>query len=210
MPSAVGKLKPLITTVPVPLPDSSRLALEAFVCIKLSEIVMPSITADVLAVTVVKTPVDGVVAPIVVSSMLPPLMSALAINTVPEPEAVKTKSLFDCVVVISLSLICIWLSTNSFGTVTVPVPLGANTRSSLLLLAEMLLPLTVIAPEYSGELYNSVNMVFTCCMACLKVSPVPSLAFVPTFKLILAIILSLTFSLILLNGRLCYLLSQVT
>jgi 16S rRNA A1518/A1519 N6-dimethyltransferase RsmA/KsgA/DIM1 with predicted DNA glycosylase/AP lyase activity len=52
----------------------------------------------------------------------------------------------------------------------------------------MLLPLTVMSPENNGDAYSSVNIVFTFCMALRKVSPVPSLAFDPTFSVICAII----------------------
>jgi hypothetical protein len=68
-----------------------------------------------------------------------------------------------------------------------PVPLADSTKSSLVLLADMLLPETVMSPENNGDAYNSANIVFTFSIADLNVSPVPSLAFPPTFKFILAI-----------------------
>ena len=64
LPSVVGILNPLMSTLPEPFADSSKFALEAFVDMVLSVIVTPSITADVLAVTVVKVPATAVVAPI--------------------------------------------------------------------------------------------------------------------------------------------------
>ena len=98
LPSEVGNVNPLIVTPPEPFPDSSKLEFDAFVDIVLSVIVIPSTTAEVVAVTVVKVPATAVEAPITVLSMLPPSMFTFDIATLPVPEGDITRSLFDCVV----------------------------------------------------------------------------------------------------------------
>ena len=95
---------PLIDTVPVPFPESSRSAFDAFVEMVLSFIITPSKVALVFAVTVVNVPAAGVVAPIVVLSIAPPLMSVFAITILPVPEAVNLISELDTVVINSLSV----------------------------------------------------------------------------------------------------------
>ena len=75
------------------------------------------------------------------------------------------------------------------GHTPAPVPAGAKTISSLLLTALISLPVKVnVSVLIPGALYISVNIVFTLIIASRNVSPVPSLAFVPTFKLILGIL----------------------
>ena len=69
-----------------------------------------------------------------------------------------------------------------------PVPAGLKTMSSLLRVAAISLPTNVKAPVDKGPAYSSVNMVFTFSMAARKVSPVPSFAVDPMFKVNCAIL----------------------
>tara|TARA_R110000744_G_scaffold100552_1_gene193999 strand:+ start:378 stop:659 length:282 start_codon:yes stop_codon:yes gene_type:complete len=85
LPSDVGKVNPLIVTLPVPLPVSSRLAFDELVFTVLSSIVIPSKVNACTTVSVVKVPAAGVDAPMAVPSMFPALMSAFAIETCPVP-----------------------------------------------------------------------------------------------------------------------------
>ena len=70
LPSDVGKVNPLIVTPPDPLPESSRLAFDAFDDTVLSEIVTPSIVKACVVLRVVKVPAKAVVPPITVLSMV--------------------------------------------------------------------------------------------------------------------------------------------
>src|SRR6056300_693723 len=142
-PSDVGKPKPLMDTVPVPLPESSRSALEAFDDIVLSVMVTPSMVIPLVVDNVVNVAATGVVAPITVLSMAPLLMSALAITTDPVPLADSTSSELDCVVVIVLSVMLILESMVRLLMFTVPVPPGVRFRSAFELVA-MVLSLNVM------------------------------------------------------------------
>ena len=104
-PSVVGKVNPLIVTPPEPFPVNSKGAFDALDVIVLSDIVTPSITADVVAVKVVNVPANGVAAPIIVLSIFPPPMSTSSITTFPDPFADISKLAFEAFVVIVLSLI---------------------------------------------------------------------------------------------------------
>ena len=112
VPSAVGNFKPFNETVPEPADESSR---SAFVVadIVLSCISTPSMVAELFAVKVVNVPATGVVAPMMVLSMLPPFMSALPINTLPVPAGASSRSEFVIRVLITLSLILMLESTVS-------------------------------------------------------------------------------------------------
>ena len=103
-------------------------------------------------------------------------------TTEPVPFGTKFMFSFDLVPSMLLSLILI------AGKDTAPVPEGLNTKSSLDLVADISLPLKLRSPPVSGDRYNSVNIVFTFCMADLRVSPVPSFAFDPVFSVCCAIL----------------------
>jgi hypothetical protein len=96
--------------------------------------------------------------------------------TDPVPLGIRLIFSFDLVPSIALSLIRI------AGKDIAPVPEGWKTRSSLVLVADISLPLKLRSPPESGDRYSSVNIVFTFSIADLSVSPVPSFAFDPTFK----------------------------
>ena len=149
LPSEVGILIPFMLTVPVPAPVSCKSAL-VVVAIVLSVITTPSIVAVPVELKVVNVPAAGVVAPIAVSSMAPPLMSAFATTTLPVPDADNTRSEFVCVVLISLSVMLMFESIVRLVIATTPVPLGLKTRSSLDLVAEIVFPLKDI-PSLSSE-----------------------------------------------------------
>ena len=148
---------------------------------------MPSITACVLTVAVVNVAAAGVVAPITVLSIAPPLISAFAISILPVPEADNFKFELEFVVEIILSVSCMFPSTNNLSIATVPVPEGLITRSSFERVVVMLLPTKDIESLKREDAYTSVNIVFTFCIAALNVSPVPSFAFDPTFNVCCAI-----------------------
>ena len=125
LPSDVGNVNPLIVTEPDPFPDNSKFELDAFVEIELSEIVTPSITAEVVADKVVKVPASGVVPPITVLSMLPPSMSAVDITTLPDPDGDIIRSLLLAVALITLSVILIFESIVRLLIITDPDPPGS-------------------------------------------------------------------------------------
>ena len=124
VPSEVGKVNPLIVTPPVPFPVNSRFALDAFVLIVLSVRVTPSTVIAAVVLKVVKVPATAVEPPITVLSIVPSSMSAFVIITCPVPEGLITKSLFEFVVLITLSVMFISPSIVKFEMLTTPVPPG--------------------------------------------------------------------------------------
>ena len=107
VPSEVGKVNPLIVTPPVPFPVNSRFELDAFVLIVLSVRVTPSTVIAAVVLKVVKVPATAVEPPITVLSIVPSSMSAFVITTCPVPEGLITKSLFEFVFLITLSVMFI-------------------------------------------------------------------------------------------------------
>ena len=97
-------------------------------------------------------------------------------TTEPVPEGKMFMSSFDLVpsMLLSLNLMA--------GRATAPVPEGLKIKSSLLLLAAISLPVIDIPSANKGDAYSSVKFSFTLIIASRKVSPVPSFALVPTFK----------------------------
>ena len=81
-------------------------------------------------VRVVNVPAAGVVPPITVLSIVPDI-SPEVMFTLPELLPVKTKSAFDVVQLISLSVIVILLSTTNLDMLTAPVPPGCKIMSAL-------------------------------------------------------------------------------
>jgi len=165
LPSDVGNVNPLIVTEPDPFPDNSKFELDAFVEIELSEIVTPSITAEVVADKVVKVPASGVVPPITVLSMLPPSMSAVDITTLPDPDGDIIRSLLLAVALITLSVILIFESIVRLLIITDPDPPGSIRISAfesdeiILSLKFKLSMLTVPASETAPDTVNAVTVV---------------------------------------------------
>src|SRR6056300_1471595 len=73
----------------------------------------------------------------------------LSTITDPVPEAESKRSVFEAIVLISLSVMLILPSTVSFGMLTVPVPEGVILMSSFDLVPDILFPLIVIEPKFT-------------------------------------------------------------
>ena len=165
LPSDVGNVNPLIVTEPEPLPDNSKLEFDALDDTVLSVIVMPSTTAEVVAVTVVKVPATAVVAPITVLSIFPASMFTFDIATLPVPEGDITRSLFDCVVLMTLSLTLMLESIVRLLIITDPVPPGSILMSAfesdemILSLKFKLSMFTVPANDTAPDTVNAVTVV---------------------------------------------------
>ena len=97
-------------------------------------------------------------------------------TTCPVPEGKMFMSSLDRTpsILLSLNLIA--------GKSTDPVPDGVKIKSSLLLFAAISFPVKLMPSANNGEAYNSVKFSFTFIIAARNVSPVPSFALVPTFK----------------------------
>ena len=87
----------------------------------------------------------------------------------------------------SVELILVPLKLNAPAT-TLPVPAACKIKSSLDLVAVISLPLTLIPLANKGDAYSSVKFSLVLIIASRNVSPVPSFAVVPTFKICRAIL----------------------
>ena len=126
----------------MPLASSSRLSLDLLAVMLLSVMVTPSAAsvppATGLNVRVVNVPAAGVVPPITVLSTVPSFMSTLDICTDPVPLPASTKSSFERITFITLSVRFTLESIVRLETFTTPVPPGVRFRSAFELVAIML------------------------------------------------------------------------
>ena len=106
----------------------------------------------------------------------------------PVPDASSSRSAFDTVVLIVLSIILILSSIFKLDKTTCPVPLGAKFMFPFVDTAVISLPDNLMFESTAVSKYSSYKFSFIFCPAILKVSPVPSFATIPMLIVSLAIL----------------------